>query len=836
MVEAESLDGPAPNHAESTDPEPANHRPGRIALHLFALTGLVVAQPIYSVYQSNPDIFVARSTPSLALEILTVVIAVVPPLVLAALVMAAGWIRPSLRTYVASFFVGSLVFVLSLQVGTRFNGVPAGATVALGLLIGAASALLYFRNDVAGRYLMLLSPAPVLFAGLFLLTPPMSTLIVPRAINSHGVSVSSSAPVVFMIFDELPQVSLLNSDQEIDRLRYPNIARLADDATWFRNAAAAHPYTPRSISSLLSGQTPDPSRLPIATDYPNSIFTLFGQTHTLHVTEPMTDLCPRSLCPANLTPPAEEARELTRISAQLFQRIVAPSLFDDDVLTLDDPFRTGDRIFDALAANRLDTFRRFVDQINGNDRQFYFGHFFLPHGPYHYLPSGQSYNRTSHTDPGLVEGVWSGDPWHTFDNHQRHLLQVSALDALIGELIGHLESIGAYDETMIVLTSDHGVAHIPEQPRRDVTSATLVDVGLVPLIVKKPYQAEGFTDDGFVQAIDVIPTLAEMLGADRLWPGDGVSVVGGSPRTELLMHDQDYNEVEIDVASAGRAEAIQRVLDRFGQGDNEHYLFGFGPFADLVGSEAGSLPPGEPILEAIIAEPSLYTAVDLDSGFVPAYVSGSVSSLGQLPAEPHLALVLNGVVGAVVPLHNVNDDTAEFGGVVDDSLFRSGPNHLSLLSLYIVDDELVVNNVASNIAPTFSLTASGPAGLESATGERFEIDPDAVMGYVDSVASGDGRRIVSGWAVDIQDETPVEAVAVFIDDEFIVSVAPDVERPDVVEQIGTDQVLESGFSVSIPESAFGDDPTLVRVIGIISERASELNILEPIRQLLGAST
>jgi hypothetical protein len=821
--------------ARAADRPRPDHGAGWIALHFLALSALVIAQPIYSVYQANPEIFVARSTPPLALVILAAAIAIVPPGILLGIVLLAGWIRPSWRMYVASFLVGVLSLVLVLQIGARFEGLHTSVLIGFGVLAGTVAAVFYFRRPVAGRYLSVLSPAGLVLAALFLLTPPMVALAVPRSVAGTGVVLSSDAPVVFIVFDELPEVSLLDSELEIDRVRYPNFAKLADDATWFRNAAPAHPYTTRSIPSLLSGELPDPSRLSTAADFPNNIFTLFAPTHDLHVVEPLTDLCPESLCQSEAIPVWEEAKEMSRITSQVYQRIVAPALFDDDVLQIEDPFERGDRIDAAMRADRMQDFRSFIDEIDGDEGQFYFAHFLLPHGPFHLLPSGASYNRTSVSDPGLDESaVWSGDPWHTVDNQQRHLLQVAAVDRLIGELTNHLREVDAYDKTMIVVTSDHGVAHIPGEPRRGISDANLYDIGAVPLIIKEPNQVEGVVDDRLIQAVDVIPTIAEILGANPAWESDGLSLASGGGRSELQMRDQEDDDVVIDLEGPGRAEAVERLVDRFGEGREEYDLFAYGPFADLVGSSVESIPAGKETLDANIDEPLLYSFVEPSSGFVPAFISGDLQHLNRLPTEPQIALLVNGVIGGVVPLHALDGNSAEFGGVVPGSLFRDGSNPISLLSVYSMDGETVANQVSTNIAPSYRFVEGQEDILESSSGDRIAIDPDAVVGFIDSAVANDGRRLITGWAFERETMEPVQSVAVFVGDQFVVSLVPNAERAGLAEQVGTQRVLMSGFAVPIPEAALGNDLSSLTAYGVTATGASELRIVEAVREQLGA--
>src|SRR5204863_2035958 len=43
-------------------------------------------------------------------------------------------------------------------------------------------------------------------------------------------------PVVVIVFDEFPTTGLIGWQGRIDRVRYPNFAALAGDATWFPHA------------------------------------------------------------------------------------------------------------------------------------------------------------------------------------------------------------------------------------------------------------------------------------------------------------------------------------------------------------------------------------------------------------------------------------------------------------------------------------------------------------------------------------------------------------------------------------------------------------------------
>ena len=120
-------------------------------------------------------------------------------------------------------------------------------------------------------------------------------------------------------------------------------------------------------------------------------------------------------------------------------------------------------------------------------------HALLPHGPWVYLPSGQ---RSRPEGPELLPGMQTVpgfyDDYLTDHNEQRYLLQLGFVDRLLGRLVARLKSQGMYDDTLIVVTADHGFAwQVGVPTRRSVTRSNVNELGPVPLFVKAPGQTHG---------------------------------------------------------------------------------------------------------------------------------------------------------------------------------------------------------------------------------------------------------------------------------------------------------------------------------------------------------
>ena len=111
-------------------------------------------------------------------------------------------------------------------------------------------------------FLTVLAPAPLVFLVLFLFASPVSEFVLPDEAEARAAS-TSSEQVVLLVFDELTSTSLLDERMEVDAERYPNFAALAEDSTWFRNAATVDAWTVNAVPTILTGVYPEHGRLPI---------------------------------------------------------------------------------------------------------------------------------------------------------------------------------------------------------------------------------------------------------------------------------------------------------------------------------------------------------------------------------------------------------------------------------------------------------------------------------------------------------------------------------------------------------------------------------------------
>jgi arylsulfatase A-like enzyme len=149
-----------------------------------------------------------------------------------------------------------------------------------------------------------------------------------------------------------------------------------------------------------------------------------------------------------------------------------------------------------------------------------------PHRPYA-LDSGISAGKKS-TDVDRVPKFWPDN-----DTVRRDMLdyaiEIEAYDDQVGSLLDVLEKSGEAENTLVVVTSDHGM------PFPRVKGHNYEMSNHVPLVARWPSKAKkaGSRVADFVSFIDLAPTILDVLGvpADRA----GMSPVTGASFTDLLM-------------------------------------------------------------------------------------------------------------------------------------------------------------------------------------------------------------------------------------------------------------------------------------------------------------
>ena len=684
----------------------AARRPWAEALHVWVVVSFAVAQPLYDLLGKQAEFFIFQNAGRAEILGLVVVLSGLAPLVLVAVVRLAGLVGPrdGRRVHQTILAVGVALTVLPALRAVEV--VPGIVLVLAALALGAGVAVLYARLGAVRLFFTLLAPGVIVFPGLFVTASPVTPLLADHRQVPEGESrtIARPAPIVFVIFDELPTTSLMDGEEGIDAGRYPGFAALAGRATWYRRATTVAEWTFDAVPAILTGRYPQPGSLPHAVDYPDNLFTLLAGTYEMYAAGPATQLCPQGLCvrDENGSAPERLSGMLSDLAIVYFHLLLSADLrgllpsvthawagFAEEVEEL--PGRR-EKLKHALRmpwSSRWETGLRFIEGVRAAPRPtLHYLHLMLPHQKFEYLPSGRRYRAVRGAIPGLTgerfdEERQAEDPENVRQIYQRHLLQVGAVDTWLGLLLAHLEEIGIWDSALVVVTADHGIAFRAGELHRVATARNFQDILPVPLFIKAPGQREGRIDDRAIEIVDVLPIVAELIGTALPWAVDGRSMRMPPRRDAARLHRwPDLEPVSFTGVAGAMAAAARRRDTLLGSGNWNPSLWRRGPWGALVGTEVevGGMEAHAHV-QVGLDEPCALADVDPASGFVPVHITGQVIGRRKDEAPTVLAIAINGRIEAVTQTWKaqVYGREGHWSAIVPEGALRKGRNTLEVL-------------------------------------------------------------------------------------------------------------------------------------------------------------
>jgi hypothetical protein len=680
-------------------------------LHLAVLSAFALAQPLFNLLSDNPEFFAARGSTAMDIIVFALLLVVVPPAIGLGIELLVGLAGPAARRGAHLLLIAGFAAVIAVQALKDAFGASDFVLIAIALALGVGAAALYARAEPVRSFMTVLSPAPLVFLVLFLFISPVSKITLADDASAKSIDGIKPIPVVMVVFDEFPGISLLDAKDEVDPVRYPGFAQLAKDGTWFPNAHSIYDSTSKAVPAIMDGDYPKKGVLPTSSEHPNSIFALLGKSHTMNVSEEATTVCPRDLCKdARLDEPfLDRLGSMTEDVGLVYAHVVAPPDIEADLPSVSETWGSfgGDggatsgevsasdaepnakeskqAVLSSLQADRNAKFDAWIAGIRKRPRpSLNFKHALLPHVPWRYLPTGQQYN-TGSTDPipGLSRQSYP-DATQVEQLQMRHLLQLGFADLKIQQLIAHLKKIGIYDEALVVVTADHGVAFQQGLfDRRKATPNTLAEISPVPLFIKLPGEQQGRVNRSIVETTDVVPTISDVLDIDVPEQTDGKSAFSPAVtrRTEVKMLPRDFSDwmrIDGDEFAARKQTLIDRKIALFGSGaDGPDRIYRVGPNQQLVGQRVSALDvTGASAAKVALTDPGAYDDVDTKGAALPIWVTGKVSG-GDRSTD--VAIAVNGVVRAVSNTFKLADGSDELiAALIPPSSLRSGRNSVEV--------------------------------------------------------------------------------------------------------------------------------------------------------------
>src|SRR6185503_18995892 len=217
---------------------------------------------------------------------------------------------------------------------------------------------------------------------------------------------------------------------------------------------------------------------------------------------------------------------------------------------------------------------------------------------------------------------------------------------------------------------------------RRLSRTTAREIAPIPLFIKAPGQKSAKVDQSWVETIDILPTILNILNVDPKVHMDGHSAYSPEVRNRKTLRFEIRNtfqtlRIPASTFERERAEIIARNHRLFGSGaDGPHRIYEIGPHPELIGRPASAAGPP---LSVELADKGDYDNVDPSTGFVPTHIVASVNGPDKHPRD--IAVAVNGTIQAVgntfaLAVGNAGELVSV---MVPESAFHKGKNTVQVL-------------------------------------------------------------------------------------------------------------------------------------------------------------
>ena len=514
-------------------------------LHLFTLWGFAIAYPIYEVIVHNQGFLVMYHASFQDITWVFVIFSFGLPLFYYILLGLPTLFFAKLHLELLPFMlsVWSLLSLLTLKYLSTLPFLFEPYTIYVAFGFGFFLTAIYAQKAKAREFVSYLAGAALLFPLIYLMMlkgTPSSTPVTLEAATKKGLQ---PHPIVVVIFDELSLGSLLNEDQSLLTKEFPSFARLANIATWYRDASTVGEVTMTAVPAIASGLLPiSATTLPTYGEHPVNIFTVLKTAgYSVHADEFTTYLCPSSInerSTATLSS-ANKVMYITADSLVFWAHSVLPKSWHQSlpIITNITPpyfplFRSSQEQNPAIMVKELgDSLARMTPEQKS--LSFFYLHIALPHRPYLYYPSGKKYIDFVQMPEKYGNDIerWNPDSVVRAISEQRYFLQLQYADTILGRILDQLDANKILDQSLIAVIADHGMSFRPganlrfavEKDASDFASATLtLDVLKVPFFIKYPFQTQASIIDTPTRTVDLFPTILGTILPQFTYRTDGI--------------------------------------------------------------------------------------------------------------------------------------------------------------------------------------------------------------------------------------------------------------------------------------------------------------------------
>jgi len=666
---------------------------------------MAIAQPILDLYGKNVTIFSAAKLSRLDVGLFLLVVLLLPALIATGIDRFSALFGPRVNEATRLLIIGGFSFLLGLAIARWLVINTSLGSVATGGIVAVLVSYGFDRFKLVREWSRLLAVTAVVVGGLAMvqLSPVLSSGNGPK---SDAVVGQKDVTVFQIIFDEFPLFSLLGPDGTIQADRFPGFAALAAESTWFRNSVTESNFTHQAVPAILASTIPKKTAGPFLLEYPKNIFTLFGnssQGMTVDGIEPVTSLCPKNLCKGS------------NASAELFSVDRFMSFLRDATYVY------GHRVMPPLV-------RRHLPSVEGTwggfsavrirfGKQFASGalvqpdaigkgtarliaepsprvevvHALLPHQPWRLTPDervNQLSKSISTKNPDNEEGVR--------DTYQAYLYQLGAADKVIGEVVSKLKAAGRWNNTMLVVTADHGISFIPAVPQRNTDFSdpdSVNDIYRVPTFIKFPNQTTPVVSDCPISNLDLLPTIIAVTETKTSWRFAGKSLATACPtgRIRQVVSATGQRSVLDD-----GFESVRKRVDYYATLVSNvgplRGVAGVGDAAELIGQPIGNSQPSTGVWWTL-KQAKLFENISEQRGAViPGLITGVITADKSIEDGAEGIVVIDGIAAGVIGEASGARGATEYTAILDYTLLTKGSH---TVELYIRSRDGVLTRVGA---------------------------------------------------------------------------------------------------------------------------------------------
>ena len=281
----------------------------------------------------------------------------------------------------------------------------------------------------------------------------------------------------------------------------PNLCRFAEEGIIFRNMFSQSPSTKPSIASLFTSTYPTQHKVVYNNDRLNDDFVTLAEIlnkngyHTLAVN-------------------------------------------DNPVIKTKFNYNQGFNVWHDTDLTNADIVNKTLFQELDKDQKgpyFIYVHYVDPHHPYtapqpFYKHFNKDYDGKVNGDKPISRDYFRDKPKELSQLKLFYDNEIAYLDSKIARLFDKLKQKNMYDNSIIIITSDHGEMFM-EHNNLQHSNGLYSEIINVPLIIKMPYSKKKLSIDAYVQTIDIFPTLLDILDitSENILMGNSIFSIKDKP-------------------------------------------------------------------------------------------------------------------------------------------------------------------------------------------------------------------------------------------------------------------------------------------------------------------